>query len=88
MHASQDTTVGTGQGKMNLYKIRKKILQGYILSSRLFDFCGEYIMESNCWKTLKLETKLLWEVWITLVIRWQDTNGWKTLGGKEPSNDG
>ena len=40
-----------------------------------------------CWKKLKLETKLVWEVWITLVLRWQHINGWKTLGTKGERRD-
>ena len=59
MHAGQDTTVGTGQGTMNWYKIVKEIYQAYILSLSLFDFCAEYIMEN---KESETGNKILREV--------------------------
>ena len=43
LYAGQETTVRTGYGTMNWFKIRKGVCQGCILSPCLFNFCAEYI---------------------------------------------
>ena len=58
VQAGQDTVVGTEQGIMNWYKIRKEIHQGDILSSSLFDFCAEYFTESNLLKEIEAGNKI------------------------------
>ena len=44
LYAGQETTVRTGYGTMNWFKIRKGVCQGCILSPCLFNFYAEYIM--------------------------------------------
>ena len=44
LHADQDVTVRTGCGTMDWLQIENRILQGCILSPRLFNFNAEYIM--------------------------------------------
>ena len=91
MQPGQDAAVGIGQGIINWYKIGKEIHQGHIsiyCHPAYLTFVQSNSWKVTCWKKFKLETKLLWKVWITLVIRWQHTNGWKTLGTKETSDEG
>ena len=45
LYAGQEATVRTRHGT-NLFKIGKGIRQGCILSSYLFNFCAEYIMQN------------------------------------------
>ena len=46
LHAGQDTTVRTGHGTMDLFKIGKGVHQGCILSPCLFNLYAEYIMRN------------------------------------------
>ena len=46
LYAGQDTTVRTGHGTMEWFKIWKGVCQGYILSPCLFNFYTEYIMRN------------------------------------------
>ena len=46
LYASQDTTVRTGHGTMDLFKIGKGVRQGCILSPCLFNLYAEYIMRN------------------------------------------
>ena len=46
LHAGQETTVRTGQGTMDWFKIRKGVCQGCILSPYLFNLYAEYIMRN------------------------------------------
>ena len=58
VHAGQDTTVGTGQGTLNWYKIGKTMHQDYTLSLNLFDISAEYIMESHLHKESEAGNKI------------------------------
>ena len=59
------------------------------MSPSLFDFYAEYIMESNLLKESEAQNKIaVWEIWIASIIRWHQTNGWKTLETKAPSDEG
>ena len=44
LHAGQETTVRTGHGTMDWFKIGKEIHQGFILSPCLFNLYAEYII--------------------------------------------
>ena len=44
LHAGQEATVRTGQGKTDWFQIGKGVHQGCILSPCLFNFYAEYIM--------------------------------------------
>ena len=46
LYAGQETTVRTGHGKMDWFKIGKGIHQGCILSPCLFNFYEEYTMQN------------------------------------------
>ena len=46
LHAGQEATVRTGHGTTDWFQIRKRVHQGYILSSCLFNLYAEYIMRN------------------------------------------
>ena len=46
MYAGQETTVRTGHGTTDWFKIGKGVRQGCMLSPCLFNFYGEYIMRN------------------------------------------
>ena len=46
LYAGQEATDRTGHGTTDWYQIGKGVCQGYILSSCLFNFCAEYIMQN------------------------------------------
>ena len=46
LYASQEATVRTGHGKMDLFQIKKGVCQGCILSPCLFNLYAEYIMQN------------------------------------------
>ena len=46
LYAGQEARVRMGHGKMDRFKIRKRVCQGCVLSSSLFDLYAEYIMGS------------------------------------------
>ena len=45
LYAGQEATVRTGHGTIDCFQIGKGVHQGYMLSSCLFNFCAEYIMQ-------------------------------------------
>ena len=47
MYASQETTVRTGYGTIDLFQIRKGVSQGCVLSPCLFNFYAEYVMRNT-----------------------------------------
>ena len=47
LYKGQETTVRTGHGTTDWFKIGKGVCQGYILSPCLFNFCAEYIMRNT-----------------------------------------
>ena len=63
-------------------KWRRKYIKAIYFHPAYLTYVQSTSWKVTCWKNLKWETKLLWEVWITLVLRWQHINGWKTLGTK------
>ena len=46
LYADQEFEVRTEHGTIDLFKIRKGVHQGYILSPCLFNLCAEYIMQN------------------------------------------
>ena len=46
LYAGQEATVRTGHGTTDWFQIGKGLHQGYILSSCLFNFYAEYIMQN------------------------------------------
>ena len=46
LYAGQEATVRTGHGTTNWFQIGKRVHQGCILSSCLFNFYAEYIMRN------------------------------------------
>ena len=47
LYAGQETTIRTGHGAADWFKIGKGVCQGYILSPYLFNFYAEYIMQNT-----------------------------------------
>ena len=47
LHTGQEATVRTGHGRIDWFKIRKRICQSCILSSCLFNLYTEYIMQNT-----------------------------------------
>ena len=47
LYAGQETTVSTGHGTMNWFKIGKGVHEGCILSPCLFNLPAEYIMQKS-----------------------------------------
>ena len=46
LYSSQEATVRTGHGTTDWFQIRKRVHQGCILSSCLFNFYAEYIIQN------------------------------------------
>ena len=46
LYAGQEATVRIGHGKTDWFQIRKRVRQGYVLSSCLFNFYAEDIMQN------------------------------------------
>ena len=65
MYARQEATVRTRHGTTDWFQIGKAVHQGCILSSCLFNFYAEYIMQNAGWMTHKLESRLLGEILTT-----------------------
>ena len=65
LHAGQEATVRTGHGTTDWFQIRKRVHQGYILSSCLFNLYAEYIMRNAGLEKHKLESRLPGEISIT-----------------------
>ena len=66
LYAGQEATVRTGHGIAEWFQIVKGVCQDCILSPFLFNLYAEYIMETLDWMKHKLESKLPWEISITL----------------------
>ena len=65
LYAGQEATVRTGHGTTDWFQFRKRVHQGCILSSCLFNFYAEHIMRNGGLEKHKLESRLLGEMWIT-----------------------
>ena len=61
LYAGQETTVRTGHGAMDWFKIRKKC-QGCILSPCLFNLNAIISCNMPGWMKLKLESRLQGEI--------------------------
>ena len=57
-YAGQEAVVRTGHGTTDWFKIGKRIRQGCILSSCLFNFYAEYIMQSTRLDEAQAEIKI------------------------------
>ena len=60
LYAGQEATVRSGHGPTDWFQIGKGVRQGCILSSCLFNFYTEYIMEMLGWMNHERESRL-WE---------------------------
>ena len=69
LYAGQETTVRTGHGTTDWFQIGKRVRQGDILSSCLFNLYAEYIMRNAGLEKHKLESRLPGEISITSVCR-------------------
>src|SRR5574337_317947 len=58
LYAGQEATVRTGHGTADCFQIRKRVCQGCILSSCLFNLYAEYVMEMLDWMKHKQESRL------------------------------
>ena len=47
LYTGQEATVRTRHGTMDWFQIEKRVCQGCIMSSCLFNFCVEYIMQNS-----------------------------------------
>ena len=59
LYAGQEATVRTGHGTTDWFQVRKRVRQGCILSSCLFNFCAKYIM-----RNASLDESQANEVWM------------------------
>ena len=64
LDAGQEAIVRTGYGTTDLFQIGKGVCQGNILSSCLFNFYAEYIIQNDK-NGIKLESRLPGEISIT-----------------------
>ena len=90
LHAGQEATVEQDmeQRNGNWFKIRKEILQGWILSPCLFKLYAEYIIWSSGWMTHKMQLRLQREISTTSDSRWYHFNDRNWRGTKEPVDAG
>jgi len=58
LHAGQEATVRTGHGTTDWFQIRKRVRQGYILSSCLFNLYAENIMQNASLDEAQAEIKI------------------------------
>ena len=58
LYASQEPTVTTGHGTTDWFKIGKAVQQGCMLSSYLFNFYSEYIMQNASWMNQQAGIKI------------------------------
>ena len=65
LYAGQEATVRTGHETTDWFQIGKGVLQGYILSSCLFNLYAEYIMRNTGLDEHKLDSRLPGEISIT-----------------------
>ena len=65
LYAGQEATVRTGHGTTDWFQIGKRVHQGCILSSCLFNLYAEYIMRNAGLDEAKLESRLLGEISVT-----------------------
>ena len=56
----QEATVRTGPGTTDWFQIGKGVRQGCILSSLIFNFCAEYIMQNVRLDETQAEIKIAW----------------------------
>ena len=62
LYGDQETTVRSGHGATDWFKIGKGVHQAYILSPCLFNLYAEYLMQTASWMNHKLESRLLGEI--------------------------
>ena len=60
MYAGQETTVRTGHGRMDWFKIEKGVCQGYILSPSFFNLQAEYIVQNAGLNEAQARIKIAW----------------------------
>ena len=65
LYAGPEAIIRTEHGATDWFQIRKRVCQGYILSSCLFNLYAEYIMRNAGLKENKLESRLPAEISIT-----------------------
>ena len=58
LYSSQEATVRTGHGTTDWFQIRKRVHQGCILSSCLFNFYAEYIIQNAGLDEVQAEIKI------------------------------
>jgi len=69
LYGGQEATTRTGHGSSDWLQIRKGLYQGCILPPCLFNLDAEYIMRNPGLEEHKLESTLLGEILITLVVQ-------------------
>ena len=79
LYAGQEATVRTGHGTTDWFQIGKKVHQGCILSSCLFNLYAEYFMWNDRLEKHKLESRMPGELSITSDMQmtlplWQKAN--------------
>ena len=62
LYAGQEATVRTGHGTTDWFQIEKRVRQGCILSSCLYNLYAEYIMRNAGLEEAELESRLLGEI--------------------------
>ena len=65
LYSGQESTVRTGHGKTDWFKIGKGVCQGSILSPCLFNLYAECTCKMSSWMKHKLESRLLGEMSVT-----------------------
>ena len=84
LYSGQESTVRTGHGTMNWYKIRKGVCQGCIVSPCLFNLYAEYIMQNakldDSQDGIKISRRKITN------LRYADDTTLVTESGKEPKS--
>ena len=86
LYEGQEATVRTGHGKMDWFKIRKGVCQGYILSLYLFNLYAECIMGNGGLDEAQAGIKTAWGN-INNLRYADDTICRKWRGTKEPLDE-
>ena len=83
LYAGQEATVRTGHGTTDWFQIGKGVSQGCILSSCLFNFYADYIMQNTRLDEEQAGIKIAGEISITSDMQMTPPLGRKQRGTKE-----
>ena len=87
LYAGQEATVRMGHGTTDWFQIGKGVRQGCVLSSCLFKFYAQYIMQNAGLDEAQAGIRLPGEISIISNRQMIHPNGRKQRGTKEPRDD-